>query len=149
MKSYKTLTINGKQKRLHRYLMECYLGRELKSSELVHHINNNVYDNRLENLQVVTRGEHKRLHPEIGKQTRFKKKYNLNKKYILSIADQYSYAELAEMFNCSVGAIQFVIGGKPRKKLPKVICKYCGRKAYDRKKELCQNHYKKWWRANR
>ncbi len=149
MKSYKTITINGKQKRLHRYIMECYLGRELTSDQLVHHINGDRHDNRLANLQLVTRGQHKKLHPEVGKQTRFKNKYNLDRDYIFLIADQFSYDELAKMFNCSVGAIQHVIGKKPRKKQPKVACKYCGEKAYDRNKELCRKHYKQEWRKSK
>ena len=46
----------------HRVIMEQSLGRKLLSNELVHHINGDKTDNRLENLQLVSRLEHNRLH---------------------------------------------------------------------------------------
>lgn len=46
----------------HRLIMQQHLGRELLLSEIVHHKNHNKSDNRLENLQVVSRSEHIRLH---------------------------------------------------------------------------------------
>jgi hypothetical protein len=46
----------------HRYIMEQHIGRRLERSEVVHHINGDILDNRIENLQLMTRGQHVTLH---------------------------------------------------------------------------------------
>jgi hypothetical protein len=46
----------------HRFLAEERLGRKLQSNEVVHHINCNPLDNRLENLMVLDRRTHTKLH---------------------------------------------------------------------------------------
>jgi len=46
----------------HVLIAERQLGRYLKKGEHVHHKNGNRADNRLANLQVVSHGEHMRLH---------------------------------------------------------------------------------------
>ena len=48
--------------KLHRLIMEEHLGRKLTSDEIVHHIDGNKLNNDISNLQVMTRGEHSRLH---------------------------------------------------------------------------------------
>lgn len=48
--------------REHRLILEAHLGRILTKDEIVHHINGNKTDNRLENLMIVTRSEHIKMH---------------------------------------------------------------------------------------
>ena len=62
--TYKTITVDGKQVRVHRYLMEQHLGRKLESWEHVHHINGDSHDNRLENLAVLSNSAHQRVELE-------------------------------------------------------------------------------------
>ena len=63
-RTYKTMTINGKQVRVHRHLMEQHLGRKLMSWEHVHHINGDPHDNRLENLAVLSNAAHQKVEVE-------------------------------------------------------------------------------------
>lgn len=55
---------NGKRVRAHRWIMEQKLDRKLSPTEVVHHINGNPLDNRIENLRVLDAAEHIRLHKE-------------------------------------------------------------------------------------
>ena len=60
---YKVLYLDGdKSIKEHRKIMEEHLGRKLKPYEVVHHINGDRSDNRIENLELMTWGEHSRLH---------------------------------------------------------------------------------------
>jgi len=46
----------------HRVIMENHLGRKLRAEEIVHHINGDPKDNRIENLKLMTKSEHMKLH---------------------------------------------------------------------------------------
>lgn len=60
---YTTVWIGKKSSKLeHRKVMEDFLGRELLEVEVVHHINHDKSDNRIENLQIMTQSEHCKLH---------------------------------------------------------------------------------------
>lgn len=47
---------------IHRIVMETALGRPLVSSEIVHHIDNNKHNNNAENLRLLSRAEHAKVH---------------------------------------------------------------------------------------
>jgi hypothetical protein len=49
----------------HRLLAEMIKGSQLDDNEVVHHLNFNKHDNRIENLQIMLDADHKRLHTEI------------------------------------------------------------------------------------
>lgn len=46
----------------YRVVMAAHLGRELTSKEIVHHKNGDSSDDRIENLEIVTRAEHINIH---------------------------------------------------------------------------------------
>lgn len=52
------LRINQTKQRLHRHIMEQHLGRKLNSNEEVHHIDEDKYNNDINNLKVMTKAEH-------------------------------------------------------------------------------------------
>ena len=53
---------DGSYKAEHRIIMEKELGRELNSDEIVHHIDENKKNNSIDNLVVLTRAEHAKIH---------------------------------------------------------------------------------------
>lgn len=46
----------------HHYMMSQYIGRPIYNDEVVHHINGDKQDNRIENLQLMSASEHSKLH---------------------------------------------------------------------------------------
>lgn len=49
---------NGKPQQEHRYVMEKHIGRKLARSEIVHHIDGDPLNNKIDNLKLVSRTQH-------------------------------------------------------------------------------------------
>ena len=79
---YKTVFINGKQIREHRYVMEKHLGRKLDSSEIVHHVDGDGLNNDICNLEIMSRSEHMKHHYKDGSVVGriYRDKYNYDKR---------------------------------------------------------------------
>lgn len=70
-------------KKVHRIIMEEYLGRKLLSSEIIHHIDGNKLNNDINNLKVMSRKEHSILHLKIDDGLTKNQRYELRKKGII------------------------------------------------------------------
>jgi hypothetical protein len=82
MYKYRRIRLSGKStKDEHRIIMEQHLGRKLCKDEVIHHINGNGKDNRIENLQLMTRSGHTKLHFPNGRPPTEETKRLLSDKY--------------------------------------------------------------------
>lgn len=61
-RGYVMINVNGRHVRQHRHLMAQAIGRPLLPTEVVHHINGNKSDNRLENLELCSSQSEHLLH---------------------------------------------------------------------------------------
>ncbi len=131
MKSYKSIIIDGKQVRLHRALMEAYIGRKLMSWELVHHRDGNIHNNELSNLSIVTNSIHAKIHhfgeSAQSKKTQFKKKYNIDQEQLRYLYEDcgYTIQAIADKMNVYFGVIWRRI--KEYKIRENMKCVECGR----------------------
>ena len=102
-----TMMVDGKQVLCARYIMGKHLKRTLKECELVHHKDFNPFNNKLSNLQIVTRAEHKIIHDNIGINTRFKDIYKFDEKKLLDEYGRYlSSYKVSKIYKCHAITIE-------------------------------------------
>jgi hypothetical protein len=91
--------------RVHRIIMSLHLKRELSIDEVVHHLNGLRRDNRIENLQLLSRDEHCKMH--------CLRKRSISKETILKIRTLYNEqvrpCEIARQVNLRYGAVWDII----------------------------------------
>ena len=103
---YKVTTINGKQEKVHRIVMEAFKG---KYDLTVDHLNMNKQDNRLENLEYVTTGENTKRF--------YDKKILWNGKEFRNFSDLARYANVA----LNTPAINYKKGHKLKGQIIEVV----------------------------
>lgn len=92
------------------YIMEKHLGRKLKSNEIVHHIDGDYTNNKIENLQVMDDKEHRSMHALERGFGKDRTNAKLTEKQIKEIvkAGKYQAKVLAKRFNVSDMTIYYV-----------------------------------------
>jgi hypothetical protein len=71
---YKNILVNGEYRKEHDVVMESEIGRRLTKDEVVHHINGNKLDNRIENLKLMTKSTHISHHNSLRKGRKYNKR---------------------------------------------------------------------------
>jgi hypothetical protein len=99
MNKYKDLKINGKSEREHRVIMEKYIGRKLSFDECVHHKNGDRSDNRIKNLEIMSRSEHSKKHRKLPKRINVRCNF-CNKKR--KVREKYYSKNPTKTFYCSM-----------------------------------------------
>jgi uncharacterized protein YrzB (UPF0473 family) len=107
---YLILAKNNERKFAHRIIMEKFLGRKLLATEMVHHVNGDKLDNRIENLEIVSKSAHKKIHNDIGEETRFKNIYKFSNTEIYKKYLEYrSSQKVADEVGCSEITIRRIL----------------------------------------
>lgn len=108
---YKKIRVENTYKYEHRYLVEQSLGRKLRNDEDVHHKDGNKLNNSLDNLEVLSKKEHTRLHGNwVGERNHTTK---LDRYKVKEIRYRHKEGEkskdLAEEYGVDVSNIRYIV----------------------------------------
>ena len=111
----------------HRYIMEQHLGRQLKSNEIIHHINGKPDDNRIENLCLIkSQKEHLKFH-RVG----LREKSLSQKSKVLKLRNSGKLAlEIAKEVDLSQPTVLKILDEYP------IVCNRCNDRKFDSHKAL-------------
>lgn len=109
-----SIHIDGKDKYLHRYLMEVKLGRGLDCGEVVHHIDGNCHNYDLSNLMLIRACDHAIFH-KCGRPKGMLASNKFSKKVVNNILKLhkkgFNYSEISKIVGVSDNAVRrYVLG---------------------------------------
>lgn len=138
-----TVKENGKRQRLHRYIWEYYNG-EIPKGYDIHHKDHNKDNNELDNLELITRSQHSKLHcQELTEEQKQKRRNNILNNAIPKAIEWHKSKEAKE-FHKEHYKVSLALRQKE-----KFICENCGKEyeAYkNRINRFCSNKCKSAWR---
>lgn len=147
---YRWIYINGKNVPEHRYVMEQYIGRPLTSDDIVHHVNHNGLDNRIENLVLTTRGEHVGLHPRTDETKRkvsesVKESWNRRSRKLKPLSEEHKH-------KIGLGQVGSHRTEETKRKMSESIKKSWEKRSHvhteETKKKMRESHQKRLHKAN-